>query len=84
MKRVSTTVGAYDAKTNFSALLERVADGEEITITRHGMPVAQMVPVRRKTTTVQRSAAIKAIRELSQGNSFSGLKLKDLIAEGRR
>ena len=36
----NNTVGAYDAKTRFSELLERVETGAEITITKHGTPVA--------------------------------------------
>ncbi len=32
------TVGSYEAKTHFSAFLNRVAKGEQITITRHGVP----------------------------------------------
>ena len=39
------TVGSYEAKTHLPALLDRVAQGETITITRHGKPVAQLVPV---------------------------------------
>lgn len=42
-----TNVGVHEAKTTLSALLRRVADGEEITITRGGEPVAKIVPVRR-------------------------------------
>lgn len=38
------TVGACEAKTDFSQLLDKVANGESITITRHGEPVAQLVP----------------------------------------
>ncbi|HZR00406.1 MAG TPA: type II toxin-antitoxin system prevent-host-death family antitoxin [Chloroflexota bacterium] len=38
------TVGAYEAKTHLSELLERVANGETITITKHGTPVAVLVP----------------------------------------
>ena len=38
------SVGAYEAKTHLPALLDRVAQGEEITITRHGVPVAMLVP----------------------------------------
>ncbi|HKQ49518.1 MAG TPA: type II toxin-antitoxin system prevent-host-death family antitoxin [Phycisphaerae bacterium] len=78
-----STVGAYDAKTNFSKLLERVEGGEEITITRHGLPVARMVPVHQKKTREERRKAIEAIRKLAQGNSLGGLRIKDLIAEGR-
>lgn len=38
------TLGAYEAKTRFSHLLERVANGEAFTITRHGRVVARLVP----------------------------------------
>ena len=78
------TVGAYDAKTHFSQLLERVKDGQEITITLHGTPVARMIPVRPRTTPPERRAAIEAIRRLAKGNHLRGLKIQDLIAEGRR
>ena len=37
------TVGAFEAKTHFSMLLERVAGGEEVVITKHGKPVARMI-----------------------------------------
>lgn len=39
------TVGAYEAKTHLPRLLDRVQQGESVTITRHGRPVAQIVPV---------------------------------------
>ena len=39
------TIGAYEAKTHLSKLLDRVARGESLTITRHGKPVARLVPV---------------------------------------
>ena len=39
-----TSVGAYDAKTRLSELLDRVEKGEQIVITRHGRPVARLVP----------------------------------------
>jgi prevent-host-death family protein len=39
-----SAVGACEAKTHLSALLDRVARGEEITITRHGKPIARLVP----------------------------------------
>lgn len=43
---MTTTVciGAFEAKTKFSELLERVSQGEEITITKHEKPVARLVP----------------------------------------
>ena len=77
-------VGAYDAKTHFSELLERVEAGQEITITRHGSPVARLVPVTKRYSTQERRAAIARIAKLGEGLSLGGLKLRDLIAEGRR
>ena len=41
-------VGAFAAKAQFSALLERVARGEEVVITRRGKPVARVSGVARK------------------------------------
>ncbi|MFO0792020.1 MAG: type II toxin-antitoxin system prevent-host-death family antitoxin [Pirellulales bacterium] len=84
MVRSESTIGAYDAKTHFSALLERVAAGEAITITWHGQPVAQLVPVRKVTTVDERKEVIKAMRALAKDNRLRGLKVKDLIEEGRR
>lgn len=37
------TVGAFEAKTNLSALLDKVEAGEEVQITRHGKPIAKLV-----------------------------------------
>ena len=82
--RRKKTMGAYDAKTHFADLLERVEVGEEITITRHGSPVARLAPVKRTKTPAQRRAAIEAMRKLAQGNTLGGLRIRDLIAEGRR
>ena len=37
-------VGAFEAKNTLGALLDRVVQGEEIVITRHGKPVARLAP----------------------------------------
>lgn len=79
-----TTIGSYDAKTRLSELLERVQGGEEITITRHGNPIARLVPVQRQTSESSRRAAILAMREIASRQSLRGLKVKDLKNEGRR
>lgn len=78
------TVGAYEAKTRFSELLEQVAGGEEIVITKHGAAVARMVPVRPTSSAESRRAAIDAMRELAGRQRLKGLRVKDLIAEGRK
>jgi prevent-host-death family protein len=80
----ANTVGAYDAKTHFSELLERVARGEEITITRHGAAVARLVPAREVVSEESRREAILSMRKLASRNRLDGLLVKDLIAEGRK
>jgi prevent-host-death family protein len=80
----SCTVGAYEAKTHLSELLEKVEAGEEITITKHGTPVAKLVPVKKEASPEERVAAIERIQRLASGLSLRGLKVKDLISEGRR
>jgi prevent-host-death family protein len=75
-------VGAYEAKTHFSQLLERVEKGERITITRHGKPVAILVPAEpAKKRPV--SEVVEEILEFRKGNRLNGLKIKDMIREGR-
>jgi prevent-host-death family protein len=76
-------VGAYDAKTRFSELLQKVESGEEITITRHGTPIARMVPVKKKHSAEERREAIKRIQEMQKGLSLGNMKIRDLINEGR-
>ncbi len=77
-------VAADDAKTDFSELLERVAAGERITITRQGAPVARLVPFRPGSSEEQRQAAIVAMRQLASRNRLRGLNVKTLIDEGRK
>ena len=79
------TVGAYEAKTNLSALLEKANRGEIITITRRGEPVAELNrPSRRGSVNVTEViAAIRAHRE-NFANAFEDVDVKELIEEGRR
>ncbi len=83
MKNDIMTVGAFEAKTHLATLLERVSKGEEIVITRHGKPVARLVPasVADRSRVDQAIAKLKALR---QGCTLGGLSWKDLRDEGRR
>jgi prevent-host-death family protein len=76
-------IGAYEAKAHFSELLERVENGQEITITRHGTPVAKLMPVKKAVTPEERAAAIREWREVSKSLTLGDLKIRDLISEGR-
>jgi prevent-host-death family protein len=77
------TVGTYEAKTQLSALLERVERGEEVMITKHGKPVARLVPA--AVHDRERVArAIARLKELRQGTTLGGLTIRELRDEGRR
>jgi prevent-host-death family protein len=78
------TVTAYEGKTHSYQLLRRVADGEQITITRHGVPVARMIPTEEAGRQEQIRAAIVEMREFRKGQTLGGLTIRELIDEGRR
>lgn len=74
-------VGAYEAKTNLSRLLERVERGERITLTRHGRPVAMLVPVEDKRAPED---VIRDLREFRRGRRLGDIGVRTLVEEGRR
>ena len=77
------TIGTFAAKTHLARLLQRVAAGEQITITRHGTPVARLVPVK-LVGSQQLRETIAKLKQFSKGQRLGGLKVKDLINEGRQ
>jgi prevent-host-death family protein len=77
-------IGAFEAKNTLGNLLDRVEKGEEIVITRRGKPVARLGPIRSAHDVEKARAAVEAIKEMSKGVTLGGLKIKDLINEGRK
>ena len=78
-------VGAFEAKTHLSRLLDSVKQGETITITKRGQPVARLVPPESQNQE-RAMAAVRNIRRLRREIGWSGtideiLALRD---EGRR
>jgi prevent-host-death family protein len=76
------SVGAYEAKTHLPRLLEAVAAGHSVVITKHGVPVAKLVPAYRQGPAA--GEVIRSLREARRGVTLGGLSLADLIGEGRR
>jgi prevent-host-death family protein len=79
-----TSIGYYEARTHFSELLDQVARGKRILITRHGRPAALLTPPpdEARKDVKQVIGEIKALR---RGNTLGkGVSIRDLIAEGRR
>ena len=77
-------VGAFEAKNRFGTLLDWVEKGEEIVITRRGKAVARLVPNASGFDRKQAMQAIAAILARRVGVTLGGLKIKDLVNEGRR
>ncbi len=78
-----TEVGVYEAKTHLSELLARVSEGEQFLITRHGRPLARLVPFE-QVRTVDLDQTIAAARELRHGRTASPDEIGEWIDEGRR
>jgi len=76
-------IGSFEAKNKLSALLDQVEHGAEIVITRHGRAVARLVPAEPGFNREKAKRAAAGLREASKGTKLRGLKIKDLVNEGR-
>lgn len=78
-----SNVSVSQAKTRLSELINQVQRGAEVTITRHGNPVARLVPAK-ATAGADRNRAAAAMRAFSKGIKVGRIDLKSIIAAGRR
>jgi prevent-host-death family protein len=78
-----TSIGSFEAKTHLPELLDRVARGEKILITRRGEPVAMLVPPSREPGE-NVHAVIAQMKALRRGNTLGSGTIRELIEEGRR
>ena len=76
-------MGAFEAKTHFSHLLQQVALGECILITRHGHPIAKLMPIR-ESIHQDASTAVDALLAFQKGRKLKPLDWKKLREEGRK
>jgi len=81
--KATRTIGAFEAKNRLSELLQLVENGQEVTITRHGKPVARLVPAddvgRDKV-----KEALEWLKRTRKERKLDGLTIKELINEGRK
>jgi prevent-host-death family protein len=74
-------IGANEARTHLSTLLDRVEKGERIVITRHGRAVAELIPVgNRNEKNVRR--AIAELHSFRDELARRGVKMRDLLRKG--
>jgi prevent-host-death family protein len=82
-------VGIFEAKTHLSSLLDEVEKGGEITITRHGKPVAKLIQATAtlaKEEVAARKQALRELRAMARETKLNPTidEIKDWINEGRR
>lgn len=74
-------IGAFEAKNTLGSLLDQVEQGEEIVITRHGRPVARLVPNTGGLDRHQAQAAAERIRARAQKLKAGEFHWEDLKAD---
>jgi len=80
-------IGTFEAKNQFSALLDLVAQGEDVLITRHGKPVARLVPPEgalAKRGAMAAASRVRARARAGRLGPFDWDEWKALRDEGRR
>jgi prevent-host-death family protein len=78
------TVAAFEAKTHLAALLDRVSQGETITITRHGAPAAMLVPVGPAGKKLTHREIVEGMRALRKRIKPDTITVREMVEEGRR
>ena len=78
------SIGAFEAKTHLSDLLDRVARGEKITITRHGVPAALLVPVTETAPKLTHQELVEGMRALRKRVKPGKMSVREMVREGRR
>ena len=77
------TAGIFEAKQNFSQLIDAVEAGEEVRITRHGKEIVRMLPVKSAVVSEEQiQRELNALREL-RSRVKPGPGWKELRDEGR-
>jgi prevent-host-death family protein len=76
-------VSTLEAKNHLSALLAEVAKGTEVIITKRGTPVARLTPIEPAFDRDKARRAADGLRKISREVTLGGLKIKDLVNEGR-
>jgi len=77
------TIGAFEAKTHLSEILEKAAQGEETLITRRGIPIAKIIPIEKDSPNVK-SNLLQEFKQLRKKLALGNLYWRDLRDEGRK
>jgi len=77
-------IGAFEAKTHFSQIIEKVEQGEDFIITRRGKPVAKIIPFKHEPdiTRLEAFKRLTEMRKFYRGEQGS-FNVREAIEEGR-
>jgi len=78
------SIGAFEAKTHLSELLDQVSKGEQITITRHGIPAAMLVPVEETKNRRTHQEIVEDMRRLRKQLRPGKIGIREMVEQGRR
>jgi prevent-host-death family protein len=81
---ITNTIGAFDAKTKLSELLDRVRQGENFIITHRGVPVAKLGPIENTSTKHDPDALFAQFKEFQDAHPLRGMTTRHLINEDRK
>ena len=77
-------IGAYQAKTHLSEILDQVANGESFTITKHGVPVARLVPAVPVDSQPTKQVVEEMLSFKLEDKKSKKVKIAQMLKEGRR
>lgn len=77
-------ISVYEAKTHLSRLIGEVEAGQEVTITRHGKPVARLVPIAEGADTHEAWVERVKANRRAMGLAFGSGEIASWVREGRR
>ena len=80
------SIGTFEAKTHLTRILDEVARGAEYVVTKHGKPVARIVPARPVTKKMEKARLVEEMLALRRAvrARLSAKQIREMIAEGRR
>lgn len=77
------TIGSYELKTHLAEILDAVEHGQTVIVTRHGKPVARIMPNDKEKRERGKRAA-DGLRKFRRTRLPKGVTIRSLIVEGRR
>ncbi|MGA2584501.1 MAG: type II toxin-antitoxin system prevent-host-death family antitoxin [Tepidisphaeraceae bacterium] len=76
-------IGSYELKVHLSEVLDSVEHGQTVIVTRHGKPIARILPNAEAEQSAT-GAVVRALRDFPRTRLPKGVTIRGLIEEGRR